>query len=77
MLQGFGADEDSIEKAITEIESHDYTMSLGSMIQGFLISLVIGFSIAAVIALIVKRDPPASYQYATENQTYDTDTNIE
>ena len=60
-LEGMNAPEESIERALSEIEEQDFTVSLGSTLVGFAANVFIGFGIAAVVALIVRKEPPTGY----------------
>jgi hypothetical protein len=60
-LQSMNAPDEAIEKALTEIEQQDFTVSLGSVLVGFAANVFIGFGIASIIALFVRNEPPTGY----------------
>jgi len=65
-LQGMNAPEESIDRALSEIEQQDFTVSIGATLIGFAMNVLIGFGIACIIALIVRKEPPTGYQHNEE-----------
>lgn len=45
-----------------ELDTRDFSVTLKSSLFGFAGACIIGFAIAAVIALILRRNPPAHLQ---------------
>lgn len=58
MLQRFGASDSMIEQQIDELKETDLTPTLGKTVLGIMFSSILGFIIAAIIALIMKKNKP-------------------
>lgn len=60
MMRSFGAPEDQLDNAMAEIEKQNFMPTIGKTLQQYLFALIIGFVIAAIISLIIKRNPPVT-----------------
>lgn len=58
MMESMNADQEAIDKAITQIEQEDYALTPGKAFKGFMISLLISFIISLIIAIFVKKNSP-------------------
>jgi hypothetical protein len=61
--------EEGYETAMEATEKQDFSGSIKQSILGFAFNIIIGFGICALIARIMRRNPPVDDQY-----TKDTDT---
>ncbi|OWY19524.1 DUF4199 domain-containing protein [Sphingobacteriales bacterium UPWRP_1] len=61
-MSSWGVPEEEIEKTMDELDTRDFSVTLKSSLFGFAGACIIGFAIAAVIALILRRNPPAHLQ---------------
>lgn len=59
MLSMFGTPEEEIEKAIDAVETQDFSVTLSSTLLGYAVYAIFAFLVAAVIALILRKNPPA------------------
>ncbi|MCB0515084.1 MAG: DUF4199 domain-containing protein [Chitinophagales bacterium] len=60
-MKAFGADGETIDKTIEEIEKQDLSMSFKNVILGILSAGIFGAIIAAIVAAILKRERKNTY----------------
>lgn len=72
-MTSLGAPEEDIEKAMDEIDARDFSVTLSSTLFGFASACLFGFAIAAIIALILKKNRPAHLQPDVSVKLPDTD----
>ena len=59
MVKWVGGNEEAVEQAIEEIENRGVSMTLGTIIQNYLVGLIFpGFILALIVSAIVKKNPP-------------------
>ena len=59
MVKMLGGNEEAIEKAREEVENRGASMTIGTIIQQYLIGLIFpGFILALIVSAIVKKNPP-------------------
>lgn len=59
MVKMFGGNEEAVEQAIAEVEKKGASMTIGTIIQNYLVGLIFpGFVLALIVSAIVKKNPP-------------------
>jgi small-conductance mechanosensitive channel len=55
----FGADEEALEQIREQVEAKGVSMSIGQIIQQYLVGLIFpGFILALIVSAIIKKNPP-------------------
>ena len=60
MMKSFGASDAQIEEAMAKVEDQNFMPTIGKTIQQYLMGLLVGFVAAAIVSLIIKRNPPVT-----------------
>ncbi len=59
MVKMFGGNEEAVEQAIAEVEEKGASMTIGTIVQNYLVGLIFpGFVLALIVSAIVKKNPP-------------------
>jgi len=62
MLQNFGADDQTIDEAVAELEGEN-SFSVNNLLMSFFYTSIIGGAVlAAIIGLIVKKNPAPEFR---------------
>ena len=56
MMEKFGAGGEQLDKALEQLETQDFSFSLGTMLQGLVVSSLLGACYAAIVGASIKKE---------------------